>query len=706
MDHLPIGEIPYPKVGFYARSRQYEPEDFFKLPSQYGFENLESLVEHGLGDMKRKEANMFLQEWLWFSFLAQITHQPIESTDFKNPSDQSLYTRYINERLQRWIEDEGNYFKSEKSCPYPQLRYIQATIATGYARRFTVKHLSFEPHDRDTSLRVRDETELSKKSGVDALGRIDSALTLSIAILGQNLSRNRSRLRSRYEEPDALRRQDEQADDSWQIHVNGNNSWGYSKYARDFMSSRGWCPSEIRRMESTLAGPCEVLYASSFEPLDTGHHETCDIWQCQKPREPMLGALHMHNCNQQCPVMSIVDQDDEVSRIIESGNTPLVTFDGRHLKLEGFNLQRRDARGGNDRTIYSCQLERIQQDFNHIFNNFIPDYERTGDVPFWVDVLCLPRQEQIKAKAIDQLRYLYSNASATVVWEAGYPFSEAIWHLKHWHQKGFPKDKSRVLQTWAAVQFHLVERPEDEAVILAGLLGLTAEPIVQIRGTGDEEVIAARRMVKLLEEIDSSSELGIPAGIIFLPPPMLLMNDIPETRGYGWAPRTWLSRQSHPYPLYPSVHQAALQCKRGLLVRFPGIQLHCTGARPADKIFWVPLGQSMHEWLKIHAQTDKEWVKFWEEEVMGGVVKDHTTIIMSSPKCRDNWDIGILVRKKGELRNGEVRWVERVCRVRVRLETNPSIVQEQLKSFREHKKDVVFGTQIDEREWCIDGGTY
>ncbi|KAI0869375.1 hypothetical protein GGS24DRAFT_478972 [Hypoxylon argillaceum] len=752
--------------------------------------------------MKSGPAQEFLQEWLWFSFLAQVTHQTIDSTDFID-SNMALYTRNLNSKLQHWIDEDGRY-KSERECPYPRLREIQATMAIGYARRFVVKHLSFEPNDTDTYPRVRDETELADKRGVDVLGNIQDSLPLSIAILGQILMRTSM----------FLKRRDQQVDEAWQRQVHGNNIWGYSKCTRDKMNTNGWCPSEIRRIESTLAGPCEVLYASSFELLDSKGHQDCDIWTCRKPRQRMLGALHMHNCDQSCPVLSIQNQDNEVNRLIESGQTPLITYDGRQIQLLGVDLKSpdqpqfgclshswgdalvdlgRDARDGNNRTILRCQLERIQKDFNRII-------KKDTDTPFWIDVLCLPRQEQVKAKAIDQLRDIYQNASATVVWdryliehngvrsnihnnmrlrlgdwsrrlwtlletvlcrdiyiafrdrylslrdindarqrardltheyhhvwEAGYPFTKAIWRLKKFHlqdisdgktrvlqqdisdgkslvlQQDISDGKSRVLQTWAAVQFHLVEWPQDEAVILAGLLNLNASLIGKIGGTGDENVIAARRMVKLLEEIDSHSELGIPAGIIFLPPPMLQMEDVPETRGYAWAPRTWLSKQVHPYPLYESVHQAALQCKHGLLVRFPGLLLHCTGDYPTKKKFWVPLSQSMHEWLKIDTQTDKEGIQFWQEQVMRGPDKKHATIILSCPTFRDKWDIGILVRKKGELRNNQVRWVEHVCRVRVRLETNPNTIQERVKIFRQGKGEAVFGTRIEEREWCIDG---
>ncbi|KAI1738581.1 hypothetical protein F4680DRAFT_424343 [Xylaria scruposa] len=806
MDHLPIGDMPSPKTGFFADTRKFEPEDFFSLPSKYGFHNLESLVEKGVGDMRPEDAETFLQEWLWFSFLAQVTHQTVDSNEFKN-SEQGLYTRNLNAKLQHWIAEDSHY-KSERECPYPRLREIQATMAIGYARRFVVKHLSFEPNDTDTYPRVRDETELANKRSLDNLEKIQPSLPLSIAILGQTLMRI-----SMY-----LRRQDELVelvDESWRRQVHGNNIWGYSKYTRDQMKLNGWCPSEIRRIESTLAGPCEVLYASSFKPSDPENHDNCDIWTCKKPRQPIFGALHMHNCHQSCSVLSIQNQDNEVSRIIKLGLTPLITYDGRQIHLLSVDLKHqdhlkfgclshswgdslvdlgRDARDGNNRTIFRCQLERMQQDFNKIIK------KDTGDVPFWVDVLCLPRQEQVKARAIDQLRDIYQNASATIVWdrymiehngirnnihnnmrlrlgdwsrrlwtlletvlcrdiyiafrdrylslrdindarrrakaitheyhhvwEAGYPFTKAIWRLTDLHrqdmsddksrvprqdvsddksrnsQQDVSDDKSRVLQTWAAVQFHLVERPQDEAVILAGLLNLNASSIGQIGGAGGENAIAARRMVKLLEEIDSESKLGIPAGIIFLPPPMLQMENVPETRGYAWAPRTWLSKQAHPYPFYESVHQAALQCKHGLLVRFPGVLLHCTGSCPAKKKFWVPLGQSMHEWLKIDVQTDKEWVQFWQEQVMHGEDKKHATIILSCPRLRDKWDIGILVTKKGELRNKQVRWVQHVCRVRVRLETNPNTIQEQVEIFRQRKRDAVFGTRIEEREWCIGG---
>ncbi|KAK7964319.1 hypothetical protein PG988_011293 [Apiospora saccharicola] len=599
MDHIiPPGDAPHPSVGFYARQRIFEPDDFFTLPSFYGIEDIESLVEHGLpatGQIQSTgEVATFLQEWLWFSFLSRMTHQKINSALFVD-GNQGLDTTRLNDILHRWIKDEGGYCKGNNKCPYPQLRYIKATIALGYTRRFIVKHLSYETRDTDTFPNIRDEALLAHKKGSTIHRDVSPELTLSIAILGQILESERRRFRG----------DDTGIIESWKKQVAGTGSWGYSRLSREMMLSRGWCPSQVRKLESTLAGPCEVYFASTLTPSDLDGHDKCNIYSCSKSYKRDLNALHMRTCNGNCGTpIGLKDLDGEVSDMIRLGKTPLVTYDSGRLRLQYVDLTEdeckvdfgclshswgdslvdhaRDRRGGNDRKMLPCQLKRMQQDFNNVLNQ--TTRSPGTDVPFWVDVICLPRQEESKNLALAQLRNIFSRAKATMVWDrdfivrdfkadgikmnvrvrlgvwsqrlwtlletvlsreiyfgfgdemylrlgklhddkksaksdifhkyhhickAAHPLTEAIWKLKEAIQeksrgkeatdKPVFEQKSLVLQAWLAVQFHSLERPEDEPVVLAGLLGLDPMRIMEIRDTADKQALAARRMVRLLD---------------------------------------------------------------------------------------------------------------------------------------------------------------------------------------------------------------
>ena len=127
------------------------------------------------------------------------------------------------------------------------------------------------------------------------------------------------------------------------------------------------------------------------------------------------------------------------------------------------------------------------------------------------------------------------------IWKAGYPFSQPTWELRN-------EPEYRVHRTWLAVQFRLVTVPQDEALIIASVLGLDVTKIQaievrQLDGTRQsDQQVAARRMVKLLDLIDQTPSLGVPSGIIFLPPSPF-PEDVAEAKGYSWAPSTWLMKQ-------------------------------------------------------------------------------------------------------------------------------------------------------------------
>ena len=125
-------------------------------------------------------------------------------------------------------------------------------------------------------------------------------------------------------------------------------------------------------------------------------------------------------------------------------------------------------------------------------------------------------------------------------------------------------------------------------------------------------MIAAKRMVKLLEMLDREPDLGIPSGTLFLPPPTLAL------KGYGWAPRTWLSKQAHAYPLMRPQRLAGSMMKQGFLVEFPGLVLYCSNVPPEHEKFWIPVQQGLHKWYTVAADKggkSESFKEFWENQV-------------------------------------------------------------------------------------------
>ncbi|KAI1334253.1 hypothetical protein F5Y15DRAFT_409765 [Xylariaceae sp. FL0016] len=684
MDHLPkpIGGIR-PQVPFKAYPKVYTPHEFVKVPRDYGYTSFDQLVEYGIRpDMEPKKANAFIQGWLYFGLLARVLDQETE------------FSREIQAWKHRESVVEGQTYASNEQ------RYIRTSEAFS----------------------------------------VDTRITLSIAVLGEILQRER---------PNLVGPQPSNRVDFFFFFFFGQNPdletrrWGHSKYCRKQMQENNWCLSEIRRLESTMPGVCEVYYASSSKPRNDADHSQCTWDGCQATVPSLLG----------------------------------------HILRRAWLSIGEDAAGSNNRRILQCRALQMQKSFNKLIlgTNYS---EEEDDVPFYVDVLCYPRQVNAQAQGLYQMKQVYSSADAVLLWgrdllrapklsnderiemnvnirlgnwtkslwtlfeavlaknitvalsdemitfeelekakqeakndlnheyhhvyRAGHPFSEAVYQLRKIHQDNDPKHLPK--KVWCAVQFQTIDDPPNEALILAALMKLDIKKLdiaseqhdgVHCRTVAEQRIrLVSKRMVKLLQLMDSTPGLGIPSGLIFLPAPKLRREDLPETKLYGWASRTWLTRQAHPRSLVHPLKVVAISHMNGLLVNFPGLIVHGPELLLAACKFCVPVHQSRLTWFKIVAYPDQldfqDWsAKFREyHELM---------VILSEADPVERGAIGLLVNPKGTLSDGLIRWVDILCRVWVRLETDRKVVQDLSDSFREFPDRALFGTRLIEEKWCVDG---
>ncbi|KAK6067825.1 hypothetical protein SCUP234_11436 [Seiridium cupressi] len=92
MDHLPTpidGERPV--VHFYAHHRPYSPNDFYRIPHEYEYDDFEDLLENGLREgMDPSDASQFLQSWLFFGLLSIFLGKDINCEDFAGNIGENL----------------------------------------------------------------------------------------------------------------------------------------------------------------------------------------------------------------------------------------------------------------------------------------------------------------------------------------------------------------------------------------------------------------------------------------------------------------------------------------------------------------------------------------------------------------------------------------------------------------------------------------
>ncbi|MCJ1372921.1 hypothetical protein MMC20_004147 [Loxospora ochrophaea] len=786
MNHLPfpIDHGGHDKVYFYAKQVTYHPEDFFTLPREYGYDDLQDLLENGFKKtMKDRDANELLQSWLWLALLAQVLNIDIHWRDF-HKNDDTLISTKLNRLIAEWASRERETADGVDEHRHAQTsRYARASIALDIAQRFITKHCAHELMDRDSCSPAQER--VPSGAGCPNVGcrvdqRLDTKLTLSLAILGETLQLERPEI------PAGL-------NDRLSFYYGPNiqeKNWGHSTYCREMFAKNDWCPFEIRRLESTLVGVTNAYFVSRMKPPKPKvDHSDCNAWVCVAKR-PMQTALHMGSCDgSNCKT----DKIDEAKLVewINQGKTPLVTFkEATGMECSPHDLKKekgvtfvalshswedgmvdsgRDARNKNDRCMHRCQLEKAQGTCNRLLKgNKNPDGSK--EIYLWIDVLCIPRQASVMGSAINQMRNIFLKAATVLVWDrnliqtpktgsaiemnmrirmsswaqrlwtlqeavlannlhvqfkddtvslkeleeardeakndidhryhyvwkTGHPFSSAVWKLRQ------PKEVHQVPRAWEAVQFRSVAEPEDETIVLANVLKLNVKELehndpLKVK---DPEEVASVRMVKFLHLLDKQPGLGIPSGIIFLPPPKL------RVEGYGWAPRTWLTKQAHAYPLIRPLRQAGSMMKQGFLVEFPGLILHCPSIPLEEKKFWIPVQQSLHKWYRVVADqgsNGRDFKDFWGNHVSRS---NEPSIILTTHNPKERWEIGLLVQTKGLLTRGEVRWVRTLCRVWIRLETNTNIIRDLGNQFREKADAMIFGERLEMQKWCIDGDNY
>ncbi|KAI9150774.1 hypothetical protein HJFPF1_10551 [Paramyrothecium foliicola] len=257
-------------------------------------------------------------------------------------------------------------------------------------------------------------------------------------------------------------------------------------------------------------------------------------------------------------------------------------------------------------------------------------------------------------------------------------------------------------------------RIEDQTLVLATLLNLNyketeisqAGGLTAFLDPNSNEAKAQRQemMKDFWKLINRYYEGSIPPGMIFLPPERLSLP------GFGWSPVNWMSGvdEDYPFPLNQMNYPTELR-DEGLLVRYPGIILHCGDfmaiLNDMDKTeFSFPVDRELNEWYKVHRfELERQEVK---DSIMRRRETDpdsYFAIIISRPRPRERVDeIGLLVQVYQSLwRRKEVdnaRHMIHYCQIISRIKmcrTRPDDFKEPI--------DAVIGELTDEDQcWCVD----
>ena len=285
-------------------------------------------------------------------------------------------------------------------------------------------------------------------------------------------------------------------------------------------------------------------------------------------------------------------------------------------------------------------------------------------------------------------------------WKAGWLFSPSIRSISGDETAKDDQDTDdlqnrRVSHLWRSVQWRQAQQNSDETICLATILDIDPSPLISIGAHDDTSPPSeSDRMVKFLELLDEN--LGIPSGLIFLPGPKLPID------GYRWAPRTWMSRLKRESPsiIFPETIRPSYLTRRGLFVEYPGVYLTMSNPDVPAR-FWLPVSHTLVTWYRIDAiPAPAAWKQIWRQAYESD---KRTAVILSRQDPEEDPELALLVEISRE-RDG-VNWVQILCRLRVRLETNHNVITKLKHDWSINVKKMIWGEKLGENQkWIVDGG--
>ena len=565
------------------------------------------------------DAAIILQKWLFFGLATEffkVANVHVHIEDFIRRDENSCFisTHRLNQFLIQWVE-------GIKSLDWAS----RVAAADTVERHLTV-------------------TQIATKSVGEREEEVFSKVVLSVLTLGAILT---------YVRRNVFRPGGMCPVPGWK-GVCDYRSWAKSRYLVRHMQSAGWCVSEIAYLYSNTFSVMglafaaqlkrsrrEISHASCTETICTSlqvNDETyktqhtrdgCDCQHVELDQHQACSILHRGGI----PIVQISKTQHPVSFRLEviENKAGLAYVAISHVWAHGLGHISKNA-------LPECQVERLYQLLQNLENG-------PNETCLWIDTLCVPARPHAavcgktsgtltcRKIAISRLKETYQNAAKVLVldWEiersnTSFPeetlmriiisawmkrlwtFQEAklaghlyfqfkdkairaeemlnalettdyqsLWAETAEHILGLrgifnqAGDSRTIVSLWNSFQSRATSNPGDEALCLSIMLGSDTQ---QILDTPDDD-----RMRKLFSLQDV-----FPNQILFMPGPKI------NSRGYGWAPTSFLGRRQwangsalHENQLHhANTHTMNLQspiayrADSGLLMRSPGFLLKPT----------------------------------------------------------------------------------------------------------------------------------
>lgn len=425
------------------------PADVPLLPTiEYDFRGLNDFpIRHGimsrgldeLNDRPAESSAAFVQSWLFFGLLADLTGTPVDRDHVLHPGPHQDTAEFHTLLYPPNLQHNELGLRMTSSSEVSNLNAL--------------------------SKKLRDTVRI----GIDNVGRIDRLavaerspmplILLSVKILLCDLAAIRVGRSVHYDLP---RKGELEESRLMPYHTSVSGLVSSSvKILEGSMKGKGWCPSQIHRVGST----CDYSMMNYLSNIDRRSsektiHDTCSSRECQAYNSEPETYVTSHT-TRGCQCRFIAAPTEQVNEIIRSGGFPLISLqNASHGNIE-IRVQASKANStytaishvwsgglGNvqGNSLPLCQLEYLDQciskmprngerGLNYLKNRY-PD-DLTGKICisplgldnlvssksrdpklFWIDTLCIPvnpESSDLRMKAINKMDAVYAHAREVLV---------------------------------------------------------------------------------------------------------------------------------------------------------------------------------------------------------------------------------------------------------------------------------------------------
>lgn len=392
MDYLPqpsnaqnlIPEVPYLCGSEETRRFQYDNQGWPGYPARMGFDADDLFY----GDCPKNgchsvnEASALLQSWLFFGLLREFFSHPFNQSSFVATNEQGneiVDMVLLKGLIPNWIE---RIRRSSASANQQVLIKLNETS----------RNISSYISPRSSQL-------------INGATSLPYEVVLSVLLLTNYLDIVKCHVQTQLE--------------------------GYVRIPTMIPNSMtakligdGWCPADIGFLQGKMQLTATYYLSLMGPPYPDLQHTQCGDQSCSAIKLQAQSYSYRH-IPSNCTCNSWLEMDTAVlTRAISCDTTPLVTVTTTLAGPQLFPIVATPGKryvaishvwwqglGNPDRNaVLACQGTHIQSLVNSI-------YSQKTNVPFWLDTLAIPRDGELRSRAIQNMKTHYDNADKVLVLE-------------------------------------------------------------------------------------------------------------------------------------------------------------------------------------------------------------------------------------------------------------------------------------------------